>query len=162
DLVELFPGDRDAVRVSEQALSLEEFLTEFAPDWEIPALRLKALVHGHCHQKAVVGMDADEKVLHRIGLDYDVPDSGCCGLAGSFGFERGHYDVSMACGERVLLPEVREANPRTLIVTNGFSCRTQIRHATDREALHLAQVISLAMHKDRLPAFRPETAMAPS
>jgi Fe-S oxidoreductase len=162
DLLELFPGDRDAERLCKQSVSLEEFLTDFAPTFEIPTLRLKAVVHGHCHEKAVVGMEAAEKVLKRIGLDYEIPDSGCCGLAGSFGFERGHYDVSMACGERVLLPEVRAADERTLIVSDGFSCRTQIDHGTNRRALHIAQVISLALHKERLPGFRPEDAEQPS
>ena len=84
--------------------------------------------------------------LERLGLDYEVLDSGCCGLAGSFGFEAGEkYDVSIAAGERVLLPKVREVDEGTLVITDGFSCQTQIEHNTDRRALHLAEVIKLAM-----------------
>jgi Fe-S oxidoreductase len=78
-------------------------------------------------------------------LDFELLDSGCCGMAGSFGFEERHYDVSMKCGERVLLPAVREADKSTLIIADGFSCREQIAQATDRQALHLAQVIRMAM-----------------
>jgi Fe-S oxidoreductase len=75
-----------------------------------------------------------------------VLDSGCCGMAGAFGFEKGdHYDVSIKCGERVLLPEVRKADAETLIVTNGFSCREQISQTTDRKALHIAQVLKMAL-----------------
>src|SRR5207237_9992163 len=99
----------------------------------------KALVHGHCHQKAVMGMDADQKLMDTLGLEYEVLDAGCCGMAGSFGFEKGDkYDVSVKAGERVLLPKVREASPETLIIADGFSCRTQIEQATERKAMHLA------------------------
>ena len=92
-------------------------------------------------------MDADEAVFAKLGLDYALLDSGCCGLAGSFGYERSHYDISMRIGERVLLPAVRAAPPDTLVVADGFSCRQQIAHATDRRALHLAQVIQLALRE---------------
>jgi hypothetical protein len=91
-------------------------------------------------------MDDEETVLRKMGLDLDILDSGCCGMAGSFGYERGdRYDVSIACGERVLLPAVRDAAKDTLIVANGFSCRGQIAQQTDRHALHLAQVLQMAM-----------------
>ncbi len=89
--------------------------------------------------------DADEKLLKKLGLDVEVLDSGCCGMAGAFGFEKEHYDVSVKCGERVLLPEVRKAGKDTLIVADGFSCREQIRQTTDRKALHIAQVMKMAM-----------------
>ena len=80
-------------------------------------------------------------------VDLQVPDSGCCGLAGSFGYEAGHYDISMAIGERVLLPAVRDAEDATLLVADGFSCREQIRHGTGREALHVAEVLAMALHE---------------
>jgi Fe-S oxidoreductase len=84
-------------------------------------------------------------VLDRLGLDVSIPDSGCCGLAGSFGYEAGEkYDVSMAAGERVLLPTVRSAPGETLLISDGFSCRSQIAHGTGRHALHLAQVVDMA------------------
>ncbi len=92
-----------------------------------------------------MGFDPEQKILEKIGLDCRILDSGCCGLAGSFGFEAGiQYEVSMRAGERVLFPAVREAPADTLIVADGFSCRTQIEHGTGRQALHLAQVIRLA------------------
>jgi Fe-S oxidoreductase len=85
-------------------------------------------------------------VLDRLGLDYEVLETGCCGLAGSFGYERGErYEVSVKAGERLLLPRIREASPHTLIITDGFSCHSQIDHGTDRGALHLAQVIQMAL-----------------
>ena len=147
ELPELFPDDLDARRLHDQAYMLSEFLCERAPSWELPTLARRAVVHGHCHHKAVMGFDAEQEVLARLGLDIEMPDSGCCGLAGSFGFERGDkYEVSMAAGERVLLPAVRQADEGTLIVTDGFSCRTQIEHNTARKPLHLAEVISLALH----------------
>jgi len=85
-------------------------------------------------------------VLQKIGLEFDHLDSGCCGMAGAFGFERKHYEISMRIGERVLLPRVREASEETLIVADGFSCREQIEQATGRKALHLAEVLRLAMN----------------
>jgi len=109
----------------------------------------KAIVHGHCHHKAVMKMDAQEAVLTKLGLDYQVLDSGCCGMAGAFGFERDHYDVSMKIGERVLLPAVREASTDTLIIADGFSCREQIAQTTERRALHLAEVIHMEMYRDQ-------------
>jgi hypothetical protein len=114
-------------------------------DYNPPRLARKAVVHGHCHHKAVMKTDAEESVLDKLGLDFEVLDSGCCGMAGSFGFEREHYDVSVAVGELVLLPAVRAAAKDTLIIANGFSCRKQIEQCTDRKALHLAEVIRMAM-----------------
>jgi FAD/FMN-containing dehydrogenase/Fe-S oxidoreductase len=146
ELPNLLPHDLDARRLSERTFMLSELLMTYAPDWEIPKLRRKAIYHGHCHHEAIMGLDAEREVLDRLGLDYRILDSGCCGLAGSFGFEEGaKYDLSLAAGERVLLPSVREAEESALIITDGFSCQTQIEHNTDRRALHLAEVIKLAM-----------------
>lgn len=90
-------------------------------------------------------MTDEEEVLRQMGVELTMLDSGCCGMAGSFGFEKGeHYDVSMRCGERVLLPEVRRASLETLVIADGFSCREQIRQGAGREALHLADVIAMA------------------
>ena len=102
------------------------------------------VLHEHCHQHATGGADPDQKLLEAMGVEVEKLDSGCCGMAGAWGYEHAHYDVSMACGERVLLPKVREASTETLLVTAGFSCRSQIEQATDRRALHIAQVIQLA------------------
>ena len=89
-------------------------------------------MHGHCHHRAVIGLSAEQTLMERMGLDYLIPDSGCCGMSGSFGFEKAKYDVSIGAGERVLLPKVREADRDTLIITNGFSCREQIAQTTPR------------------------------
>ncbi len=150
ELVNLFPQDQDAIRLSRQSYLLSEFLQQKAPNTEWPNIPGKALVHGHCHHKSLVGMDDEEAVLRGIGLDYDAPDDGCCGMAGSFGFEAGeHYDVAMKVGERVLLPAVRNADDATYVIADGFSCREQISQSTNREALHLADVLSMALKRDR-------------
>ncbi|HEX5504187.1 MAG TPA: FAD-linked oxidase C-terminal domain-containing protein, partial [Thermomicrobiales bacterium] len=146
ELLGLFPHDEDARRLSGQTYLLGEFLEERAADHHWPQLRRRALVHGHCHQQAILSLDGAESLLKKIGVAYTVPDTGCCGMAGAFGFERGeHYEVAMKCGERVLLPAVRAAAADTLIVADGFSCREQIAQATGRRALHLAQVLQLAL-----------------
>jgi Fe-S oxidoreductase len=147
ELRSLFPDDPNASRLSEQTFLLSEFLDREAADIALPALGRKALVHGHCHHKAIMGMGAEERVLARLGLDFRVLDAGCCGMAGAFGFEGGErYRVSTTLAERVLLPAVRSAGEDTLIVADGFSCREQIAQGTGRQALHLAQVIQVALH----------------
>jgi hypothetical protein len=110
-------------------------------------LQAKAIVHGHCHQKAVMKMDAEEQVLGKLGLDFEILDSGCCGMAGSFGFKQEHYETSLDIGNLVLLPAVRKAAKDTLVVADGFSCREQLRQTTDRRGLHLAEVLHLAFQK---------------
>src|SRR5207237_10351376 len=132
EMVNLFPQNYDAIRLSRQTVLLSEFLQKEAADIRLPQIHRSALVHGHCHHKSIVGMDDEEKVLKGLGLDVEMLDAGCCGMAGAFGFERGHYDVSMKAGERVLLPRVREAAEDTLIITDGFSCREQIAQGTGR------------------------------
>jgi len=157
----LLPDDDDARRLSGQTYLLSEFLAAKAPAFAIPTLHATALVHGHCHQKAVLDFDSETKLLTKIGLDYTVLDSGCCGMCGAFGFEKGdHYDVSIKCGERVLLPKVRDAALDTLIVSNGFSCREQIAQTTDRQAMHIAQVLKMALDGGQ-PRPRPELAYMP-
>jgi FAD/FMN-containing dehydrogenase/Fe-S oxidoreductase len=148
ELINMLPEDEDAKRLSRQTYSLGEFLAEHAPDWEAPRLERRALVHFHCHQRATSDTDCDRAVLDRLGLDYEVLGAGCCGLAGSFGYERGErYEVSIKAGEQNLLPRVRDASPYTLIMSDGFSCRSQIAHGSERGALHLAQVIQMALHE---------------
>lgn len=111
-----------------------------------PTLNRHALLQAHCHHKAVIGRDADDELMAAMGLDVERPDSGCCGMAGSFGYEHGeHYDVSIAAGERVILPLVRKAAQNTIVLADGFSCREQIAQQTDREAHHLAEVLALAL-----------------
>src|SRR2546422_151624 len=145
EMPNLLPDDEDAKRLCEQTYSLSEFFTKKVESFEPPKLKRKAIIHGHCHQKALMKMDSEEEVLKTLGLDFEILDSGCCGMAGSFGFEKDHYDVSMQIGELVLLPAVRRATPDTIIIANGFSCREQIAQATNRNALHLAEVMQMAL-----------------
>ena len=142
ELPGLFPDDERAQRLAASTFTLSEFLMR--EDVPLPALHRKALVQSHCHHKSILKFDAEEALLRKIGLDLTHPDSGCCGMAGAFGFERKHYDLSMKIGERVLLPLVREASADTLIIANGFSCREQIEQATGRKTLHLAEVLKMA------------------
>ncbi|MGK9465197.1 FAD-binding and (Fe-S)-binding domain-containing protein (plasmid) [Streptomyces sp. G6] len=146
DAAELLPKDPDIERLREQTRTLAELLAERADDWQPPAVDARAVVQRHCHQYAVMGFDADRKLLERAGVDADVLDAGCCGLAGNFGFEKGHYEVSMACAEAGLLPAVRDADDATLVLADGFSCRTQVEQAgTGRAPLHLAEVLAAGL-----------------
>jgi len=142
ELRDLFPRDEQAARLSRQAVLLAELIENEAPDFRPPPLGGKAIVQIHCHQRAVLGTEAERQVLARLGLDFEVLDSGCCGMAGAFGFEKSHYAVSLAAGERVLLPAVRKAAPETLVLADGFSCREQIAQATGRRALHIAELMN--------------------
>ncbi|MGE5621981.1 MAG: (Fe-S)-binding protein, partial [Bacillota bacterium] len=148
EMPELLTYNEQAKRLKEKVFLLSEFLDRECDGFPFPQLRRQALVHGHCHHKAVLKMDAEASVLHRLGLDFRMLDSGCCGMAGSFGFMKEKYEVSMKCGERVLLPAVRGAGCSTLIVADGFSCREQILQATDARPQHLAQVLRMALHQD--------------
>ncbi|MFF5481896.1 FAD-binding and (Fe-S)-binding domain-containing protein [Streptomyces sp. NPDC012935] len=150
DAAELFPGDRDVRRLAEQTVTLAELLTEHSPGYEprrVPDRSARVLSQVHCHQHAVLGWEADEKLLRGAGVDVERLESGCCGLAGNFGFERGHLEVSQACAERVLLPRLRAEDTGTVVLADGFSCRTQI-HEFDsggHEAVHLAELLASAL-----------------
>jgi Fe-S oxidoreductase len=109
--------------------------------WSPPHQPRTAIAQIHCHQHAELGQDADLRLLAKAGVEISRPESGCCGLAGNFGFEKGHYDVSTAIAERSLAPAVRDAAPGTIVLADGFSCRTQIAQLTGREAVHLAEVL---------------------
>ena len=160
ELTNLFPDNELASRLAAQTGTLGELLTEHAPDWCPPALHRPAVVHGHCHHKAIMRMHGERQVLDRLELDHQMLQSGCCGMAGAFGYESDKYDVSVAAGERVLLPAVRHAGRETLVVADGFSCREQVRQLTDREPMHLAEVLQLSLHQEALPADDvPERAM---
>jgi FAD/FMN-containing dehydrogenase/Fe-S oxidoreductase len=147
ELCNLFPNDERAQRLSRQTFLLSEFLDHYKDLIPLPRLERKALVHGHCHHKSVLKMNAEESVLRRMGLEYQTPAPGCCGMAGSFGFEDAKYNVSIAIGELELLPAIRRTPPDWLVIANGFSCREQIAQETDRHALHLAEVLQMALHE---------------
>jgi FAD/FMN-containing dehydrogenase/Fe-S oxidoreductase len=162
DAAELLPNDPDIERLRDQTRTLAELLVEGAEDWEPPAIDSRALVQRHCHQYAVMGFDADRKLLERAGVTAEVLDEGCCGLAGDFGFEKGHYDVSMACAEAGLLPAVRDADEATLVLADGFSCRTQVEQAgTGRRPVHLAEVLAAALRDEGSTGTRPERPSRP-
>ncbi len=146
EMTNLLGQNLEVGRLRSQVFLLSEFLVQKA-DYRPPQLRRKALVHGHCHHKSVLKFDAEQELLKRIGLDFQVLDSGCCGMAGPFGFEAGKYDVSVQIGERVLLPAVRQASVDTLIIADGFSCFQQIESLTGRKALHIAEVLQMAVRE---------------
>ena len=171
ELRNLFPQNARAHCLSEQTFLLSEFLEKHAPHFTLPKLvvdrernsantgseeRARALVHGHCHHKSILKMTDEEAVLHKMGIDFYTPAPGCCGMAGSFGFEHDKYAVSLAVGELELLPAVRKAAPECLIIADGFSCREQIAQCTDRHALHLAEVIQMALDGEAFGSAYPE------
>ena len=160
ELLNLFPYDQRAQTLSRQTFLLSEFLETHAPHLALPALNRKAILHGHCHQKSLMKMTAEEAVLCRIGVDFQSPAPGCCGMAGSFGFEPDKYDISMAIGELELLPAVRKAPPDWLIIADGFSCREQIAQGTPRRAFHLAEILQMALAPNTPESFPyPESAI---
>jgi len=144
ELVNLFPHDARARRLRQQTFLLSEFLEKHAPGYAPPRIAGKALLHGHCHHKALMKMGDEESLLRRTGVELESPDAGCCGMAGPFGFERDKFPIAQAIGERVLLPAVRSATPDTIVVADGFSCREQIWQSTGRRAVHLAEVLQTA------------------
>ena len=154
ELPNLFPGDEVAKRLARQTHLFAEFLAREAPAFEPPRLPRQALVHGHCHQKALMKMDSDETLLAKLGLRYELLDSGCCGMAGSFGFTRDKAAISVAIGELVLLPAVREAPDDCIVIADGYSCREQIAQCTNRHALHLAEVTRMALASGGEPPSR--------
>ena len=145
ELLNLFPKDEGARRLSQQTFLLSEFLEKKAQHFQLPKLARNALVHGHCHHKSIMRMTDEESVLRKMGIDFQMPAPGCCGMAGSFGFEADKYETSIAIGELELLPAVRKASPDCLVIADGFSCREQIAQCTNRGALHLAEVIAQAL-----------------
>jgi Fe-S oxidoreductase len=145
ELGNLFVGNARADRLRRQTFLLGEFLEHHAAGYRPPRLSQKVLLHGHCHHKALMKMNDEEALFRKMGSDLETLDSGCCGMAGPFGFERDKFVVSQAVGERVLLPAVRRVGPDTLVVSDGFSCREQIFQATGRQPLHLAEALRMAL-----------------
>ena len=149
DLPKLLYGNEDAHRLAKQTYTLGEILRRKASDWRPPAYHAEAVVQPHCHQHAVLHYDQEHELLSEAGVSADVLDAGCCGLAGNFGFENGHWDVSVACAEDKLLPAIRERDPDTMVLADGFSCRTQISALTDnRVPIHTAQLLAAALRDE--------------
>jgi FAD/FMN-containing dehydrogenase/Fe-S oxidoreductase len=144
ELPGLFPQDDAAQRLSRQTFFFTEFIDRTAPDVPLPRIARSALVQIHCHHHSIIKPQSEQRVLDRLGLDYELVPSGCCGMAGSFGFESEKYEVSMRAAERVLLPRLRAAPPETILLANGFSCREQIEQATGRRTAHVAELMQAA------------------
>lgn len=144
ELTNLMSSSEDAARLASQTVLFSELLMR--DNCPAPVLKHKALVHLHCHHKSLFKSHAEEQLIERMGLDAEILNSGCCGMAGSFGYEADHYDISMKVGERILLPRVRQAARDTLIIADGFSCREQIAQGTHRHAMHVAEVLQMALH----------------
>ncbi|MDP9497852.1 MAG: FAD-binding oxidoreductase, partial [Actinomycetota bacterium] len=148
DLVELLPGDEQALAVGRATRTLAELLAERRPDWAPPSLAgVEVVAQPHCHHHSVMGYAPDRALLARAGADLRTV-AGCCGLAGNWGVEQGHYDVSVAIAEHSLLPAVRE-KPDAVVLADGFSCRLQLDDLASREGLHLAQVLADARRAER-------------
>lgn len=145
ELINLFPKDEQARRLRSQVILFPDFLDKMG--YQPQPLEGKAIVHGHCHHKALWSLSPEDRLLRAAGLEPKLLDSGCCGLAGSFGYEAGHHDISMQIGNRVLLPSVREAAPDTFVIADGFSCRQQIAHGSERKAMHTAEVLAMALQR---------------
>jgi FAD/FMN-containing dehydrogenase/Fe-S oxidoreductase len=143
ELVQLLPGDARAARVAGRAQSLGELLA--ARGWTPPAIGGRALLHGHCHRKALGGLGAEAGLLRAAGVEVASPDTGCCGMSGSFGFKPQHYDASRRIAELALLPALRAADSETTIVADGFSCREQVEDLAGRETLHFAEILARAL-----------------
>ena len=145
ELLNLFPQDERAHKLSRQTFLLSEFLEKKAAHLSFQSSRRRPSSTATVITKSLMKMTDEESVLRRMGIDWSAPAPGCCGMAGSFGFDEEKYDVSIAIGELELLPAVRQAPADSLIIADGFSCREQISQCTDRHALHLAEVIATAL-----------------
>jgi FAD/FMN-containing dehydrogenase/Fe-S oxidoreductase len=143
ELPRLFPSDPVAQALAKATFMLDEFLASSAPAYTPAPHPGRALLHGHCHQKAIAGLKHETALLGRVsGLELEVLDAGCCGMAGAFGYEANHYGISKTLAERVLVPAIRHSEPGTIVISDGFSCRSQVRHfCPDARVMHLAQVL---------------------
>ena len=152
ELIDLLPHDEDAQRLAKQTYLLSEFLERqrYQPP-QIDAFNgTTALVQMHCHHMAVLGTDAERALLNRLGLDVEVLDGGCCGVAGAYGFKAGEkYEISVRAAERKMMPRIRAASQDAVIVADGFSCTEQIRHLSDREPKHLVELLQQAVSASR-------------
>ena len=145
ELPNLFPKDRRAAALKDNTFLFSEFLDRHCGNMRLPQIRKKALVQIHCHHYSVLGTEAEKKVMDRLALDFEVMPSGCCGMAGSFGFERAKFALSMQAAERVMLPKVRAADRDCLVLADGFSCREQIEQGSGRKTRHLAELVAEAL-----------------
>ncbi|MFF5959638.1 FAD-binding and (Fe-S)-binding domain-containing protein [Streptomyces luteogriseus] len=147
DVPELLHEDPRAARLAAKVLTLAETLERHAPGWTPPRVDRPVAGQTHCHQHAVLG-DAADRRLREAALLTGELSGGCCGLAGNFGFEKGHYEVSAACAQEQLLPSVRDAPDGTVVLADGYSCRTQLEQLAGVRGRHLAEVLAEALEED--------------
>ncbi|MFM0070416.1 FAD-binding and (Fe-S)-binding domain-containing protein [Paraburkholderia sediminicola] len=153
ELLKQLPDDTMAKRLSEQTFLFSDFVGRADYDW--PELDADVIVHGHCHQKSIFGMKGETALLDKLRVRWTLLDTGCCGMAGSFGFNADHYDLSMKIAEEKLLPLVRSAPATAIVVTNGFSCREQIEQGAGRQSIHIAQLALKALKREHVPRAKP-------
>jgi FAD/FMN-containing dehydrogenase/Fe-S oxidoreductase len=156
EMKNLIPESDAARQLTENTFTLSEFLEKKLNGYKPPQVNRRAIVQGHCHHKAVMRLKEERVLMDKAGLDYQVLESGCCGMAGSFGYEQDKYKVSIDCGERALLPEVRRTGVSTIVIADGFSCKEQIAQETNRHALHLAEVLQMGLRPDKETHMYPE------
>jgi Fe-S oxidoreductase len=144
DLPELLHDDPRAARLAARVLTFAETLERHAPDWSPPRVDRPATGQTHCHQHAVLGDAPDRRLRAAAGLTGEL-SGGCCGLAGNFGFEKGHFEVSRTCAEDQLLPAVRQAPEAAVVLADGFSCRTQLEQLAGVSGRHLAEILAEAL-----------------
>jgi len=158
EINELFPKRHEAQQITKNSFLLGEFLRKHADMKQLPKFKGDVLMHAHCHHKAIIKKaEHEEQLLRKMGASFKELTSGCCGMAGSFGFEKGKYAVSVDVGEHSLLPAVRRATLSTVVMADGFSCREQISQLSSRHALHFAELLKLALDSDESrPGILPE------
>ena len=142
ELINLMPDNERAVKLAQRSFTLAEFLTTRAQGYQPPRLTGRVIHHGHCHQKAIAGNAVDVALLRRAGLQVDEPETGCCGMAGSFGFHEHHVEISRQIGQQNLIPAVAAADDATAILVDGFSCREQVNQLAGRRTTHLAELLA--------------------
>ena len=160
DLHHLFPTWPQAAELGERVLTFSEFLDQMGV--ALPHIEGEALLHTHCHHKAVLGRDSARRVLERMGLRVNEPEPGCCGMAGSFGYEAEHYALSMTIGGRNLFPAIRATDERTVLTAEGFSCLHQMHEGGGRQPMHMAQLVAAVMRDGTLPQTRATPAPTPN
>jgi Fe-S oxidoreductase len=141
----LFPDDPRAAALRGRSSTLAAYLAREAPELALRPLGRRALVQFHCHQQAVLGSSPERDLLTRLGVEAEVLDAGCCGMAGAFGFRREHAPIARRIGEMGVLPAVRRQPAEVALVADGFSCREQVVQETGRRPLHLAELIRSAL-----------------
>jgi Fe-S oxidoreductase len=142
ELPALFPGDAQAAALSKQTRFLSEFLQDHSLTPDVRDARKPLLVQYHCHHHAVLEKDAETNLLATFPVKAEILQNGCCGMAGSFGFEAAKFEVSRTIAERGILPSIRAASQNTVVLANGFSCREQIEQLSGRQTLHLAEYLA--------------------